>query len=131
LTNLIYIFDTQHEQSEAMAGTTFHFVDTTQTSRAAKKLARSHVMKGKNAGKRFHRRSRLQPAPPMLNAGERTLILRRDLDKSQKEYHYSDEEHAELNSIMDCPSNAILTGLPVEIANPSMEVMNECEVSHP
>ncbi|KAL7943490.1 hypothetical protein V8C42DRAFT_329199 [Trichoderma barbatum] len=108
-----------------MVGTTFYFVDGAQTNSAAKKLIRSHVMKGKNAGKRFHRRSRLQLEPPRLNAGERTIILRRDLDKSQKEYHYSDEEHAELNSLMDCRSSAILTGLPVRISNPSMEIMNE------
>lgn len=124
---MVYTFDPQHEQSEVMAGTTFYFVDGAQTNRAAKKLVRSHVMKGKNAGKRFHRRSRLQPAPPGLNTGERTIILRRHLDKSQKEYHYSDEEHAVLNSIMDCPINAILTGLPVKVTNPSMEIMNECE----
>ncbi|RFU81113.1 hypothetical protein TARUN_1090 [Trichoderma arundinaceum] len=108
-----------------MTGTTFYFVDAAQTGRAAKKLVRSHVMKGKNAGKRFHRRSRLQLAPPRLNAGERTIILRRDLDKSQRECHYSDEEHAEIGSIMDYPSNAILTGLPVKITNLSMEIMNE------
>lgn len=84
-------------------------------------------MKGKNAGKRFHRRSRRQLAPPRLNVGERTIILRRDLNKSQREYHYGDEEHAELNSIMDYPSNAILTGLPIIITKPSMEIMNECE----
>ncbi|EHK20396.1 uncharacterized protein TRIVIDRAFT_48760 [Trichoderma virens Gv29-8] len=72
-----------------MAGTTFFFVDGAQTDRAAKKLVRSHVMKGKNAGKRFHRRSRLQLALPRLHAGERTVILRQDLDKSQKEYHYN------------------------------------------
>ncbi|KAL9473213.1 hypothetical protein ACSS6W_007593 [Trichoderma asperelloides] len=71
-----------------MTGTAFHFVDGIQTNRAAKKLVRSHVMKGKNAGKRFHRRSRRQLAPPRLNVGERTIILRRDLDKSQREYHY-------------------------------------------
>ncbi|KAL7953566.1 hypothetical protein V8C34DRAFT_296612 [Trichoderma compactum] len=72
-----------------MAGTTFYFVDGAQTNRAAKKLARSHVMKGKNAGRKVHRRSRLQLAPPRVNAGERKIILRRDLDKSQKEFHYS------------------------------------------
>ncbi|UKZ73630.1 hypothetical protein TrVFT333_001278 [Trichoderma virens FT-333] len=108
-----------------MAGTTFFFVDGAQTDRAAKKLVRSHVMKGKNAGKRFHRRSRLQLALPRLHAGERAVILRQELDKSQKEYHYSDEEHAELTSIMNCPRNAILTGLPVKITNPSMDIMNE------
>lgn len=84
-------------------------------------------MKGKNAGKRFHRRSRLQLAPTRLNASERTIILRRDLEKSQKEYRYSDEERATLYSILACPSNAILTGLPVKITNPSMEIMNECQ----
>ncbi|KAL7908079.1 hypothetical protein GGI35DRAFT_486222 [Trichoderma velutinum] len=108
-----------------MAGTTFYFVDGAQTNRAAKKLVRSHVMKGKNAGKKFHRRSRLQLAPPRLNAGERTIILRQDLDKSKKEFHYSDEEHAELIAIMEFPRNAILTGLPVNITNFSMEIMNE------
>lgn len=63
----------------------------------------------------------------MPNADERTMILRRHLDKSRKEYRYSDKKHTELTSITDCPSNAILTGLPVTITNPSMEIMNECE----
>lgn len=84
-------------------------------------------MKGKNAGKRFHRRSRLQLAPPRLIASEGTIFLRRDLDKSQKECRYSSEEQAKLSPILVCPSNAILTGLPVRITNPSMEIMNECE----
>ncbi|KAL7935998.1 hypothetical protein V8C35DRAFT_278229 [Trichoderma chlorosporum] len=109
-----------------MTETKFYFVNSSsQTSRATKRLIRSHVMKGKNAGKTFHRRSRLQLAPPGLNVGERAAIFQRDLDKSQKEYHYSDEEHAELNSIMNCPINAILTGLPVKVTSPSMEIMNE------
>lgn len=110
-----------------MEGTTFYFVDCAQTNRAAKKLARSHVMKGKNAGKKFQRRSRLQLAPPRVNAGERKIILRRDLDKSQEEFHYSNEEYAKLMAIMEYPRNAILTGLSVNITNHSMEIMNECE----
>jgi hypothetical protein len=84
-------------------------------------------MKGKNAGKKFHRRSRLQLAPMRLNVGERIITLRRNLDKSQTEYRYSDEEHAKLYSLLECPSNAILTGLPVIITNSSMEIMNECK----
>ncbi|KAL7793963.1 hypothetical protein V8C43DRAFT_280773, partial [Trichoderma afarasin] len=108
-----------------MAGTKFYFVDGAQTNRAAKKLARSHVMKGKNAGKKFHRRSRLQLVPPRVNTGERAIILRRDLDKSQKEFHYSDDEYAKLMAIMEYPRNAILAGLPVNITNHSMEIMNE------
>lgn len=110
-----------------MAGTKFYFVDGAQTNRAAKKLARSHVMKGKNAGKKFHRRSRLQLVPPRVNTGERAIILRRDLDKSQKEFHYSDDEYAKLMAIMEYPRNAILAGLPVNITNHSMEIMNECK----
>lgn len=84
-------------------------------------------MKGKNAGKKFHRRSKLQLAPTRFRASERTIILRRELDKSQTEYRYSDAEYAKLNSILVCPSNAILTGLPVKVTNPSMEIMNECQ----
>jgi hypothetical protein len=38
----------------------FHFVDATTGDRQAKRLARSHVMKGKNAGRKIHRRSRLE-----------------------------------------------------------------------
>ncbi|KAH8812227.1 hypothetical protein F5884DRAFT_784799 [Xylogone sp. PMI_703] len=41
---------------------TFHFVDSTRADRASKRLIRSHVMKGKNTGKRFHRSSRLDLA---------------------------------------------------------------------
>lgn len=82
-------------------------------------------MKGKNAGKKFQRRSRLQLAPPRVNAGERKIILRRDLDKSQEEFHYSNEEYAKLMAIMEYPRNAILTGLSVNITNHSMEIMNE------
>ena len=38
----------------------FLFVDSTSNDRQARKLARSHAMKGKNAGKKIHRRSRLE-----------------------------------------------------------------------
>jgi hypothetical protein len=44
--------------------TTFHFVDARQTDRAAKRRMRSHVMKGKNAGRTIHRRSRLTLTKP-------------------------------------------------------------------
>lgn len=37
---------------------TFYFVDGYQPDRTSKKLMRHHVMKGKNAGKKFHRASR-------------------------------------------------------------------------
>ncbi len=39
----------------------FHFVDTSvEVDRVARKSMRSHVMRGKNAGKTVHRRSRLE-----------------------------------------------------------------------
>ncbi|MBV36668.1 MAG: hypothetical protein CMP47_14640 [Rickettsiales bacterium] len=37
----------------------FAFIDCTKSDRSTKKLVRSHAMKGKNAGKTHHRRSRL------------------------------------------------------------------------
>lgn len=39
-------------------GEKFHFVDGIGADRASKRLMRSHVMKGKNAGKTLHRRTR-------------------------------------------------------------------------
>lgn len=38
---------------------TFLFVDGVNADRASKRLMRRHVMKGKNAGKTFHRPSKL------------------------------------------------------------------------
>jgi hypothetical protein len=37
----------------------YEFIDSTKRDRSTKRLARSHAMKGKNAGKTLHRRSRL------------------------------------------------------------------------
>ncbi|KAJ9632781.1 hypothetical protein H2204_007656 [Knufia peltigerae] len=40
-------------------GKTFAFIDSSKVDRLSQRLVRSHAMKGKNAGKRHHRRSRL------------------------------------------------------------------------
>lgn len=42
----------------------FEFIDSTKSDRLTKRLVRSHAMKGKNAGKKLHRRSRLDLYQP-------------------------------------------------------------------
>ena len=45
----------------------FLFVDGVQADKSSKRLLRRHVMKGKNAGKTVHRRSRLPKCRPKIN----------------------------------------------------------------
>ncbi|VUC25496.1 unnamed protein product [Clonostachys rosea] len=55
----------------------FFFIDGIQADRNAKKQMRRHVMKGKNAGKKFHRPSKLVPAgPQIINTWSRSRVAR-------------------------------------------------------
>ncbi|CAH0058085.1 unnamed protein product [Clonostachys solani] len=55
----------------------FLFIDGIQADRNAKKQMRRHVMRGKNAGKTFHRPSKLVPAgPKILDTWSRSRVAR-------------------------------------------------------
>lgn len=52
-----------------MATQNFQFIDGTKHDRETRRLARSHAMKGKNAGRKLHRRSRKELGPPRPHGG--------------------------------------------------------------
>jgi len=56
----------------------FHFIDYGNSDRDAKRRARSHVMKGKNVGKRLLRRAKLQTA--------RDSKIRKDEESSSRDF---------------------------------------------
>src|ERR1700712_2166697 len=59
---------------------TFHFVDGAQVGRTNRSLIRSHVMKGKNAGRKVHRPSKLMAKrrPDNYNSFQRISCLPKD-----------------------------------------------------
>lgn len=100
----------------------FYFIDGYQPDRTSKKLMRRHVMKGKNAGKKFHRASR------------RTLAINSHQLESTKVGGLDRRPSA--GGISEAPStvdkafgDAILSSsLPmVEVSQSSLKIINQCE----
>lgn len=104
---------------------TFFFIDGIQPDRASKRRMRRHVMKGKNAGKTFHRPSRLGRANHQPN----TTVVPPPLPVSRqpnKQRHYTDWICVSSNTIRSC-GNALLTfSLPVAVSPYSLKIINEC-----
>lgn len=102
-------------------GDTFHFVDALRIDRASKRLARRHVMKGKNAGKTIHRRTQrmgLQRQRPEVTAPSLEQEPRRfDLISPAVTPKY-------LGSQM-----LVLTA-PVDFTAYSLRVINQCMSAH-
>ncbi|CAG9990899.1 unnamed protein product [Clonostachys byssicola] len=77
----------------------FFFIDGIQADRNTKKQMRRHVMKGKNAGKKFHRPSKLVPAgPKIIDTWSRSEVARQfnkgeslslDVDRSFGDAYHS------------------------------------------
>ncbi|KAL6401646.1 hypothetical protein AUP68_15523 [Ilyonectria robusta] len=103
---------------------TFFFIDGIQPDRASKRRMRRHVMKGKNAGKTFHRPSRLGRANHQPN----TTVVPPPLPVSRqpnKQRHYTDWICVSSNTIRSC-GNALLTfSLPVAVSPYSLKIINE------
>ncbi|KAJ5300803.1 uncharacterized protein N7443_005805 [Penicillium atrosanguineum] len=103
----------------------FIFMNGLSNDEESKKLMRRHVMKGKNAGKKLHRRSRLelQVTRSRPNVATDSLHICRDL---REEYHYADWRYVSPDRLSIDFGNAFLTfSLPVEVTPYSLEVINE------
>ncbi len=103
----------------------FFFVDGTQVNKTTRKLMRSHVMKGKNAGRTIHRPSKL------------------DLTKGSP-YHYQplqrdrylpDEDATSAKQIQSYPTviarnigNLFVTlSFPLELTANSLDIISQCQ----
>jgi hypothetical protein len=105
----------------------FHFVDGLSNDEKAKKLMRRHVMKGKNAGKKVHRRSRLDL---QLTRSRPNVKLNPSQIPSNLRQNYS---HADWR----CESPGGLSiefrnlflafSIPMRVTPYSLEVINECK----
>ncbi|EED13788.1 conserved hypothetical protein [Talaromyces stipitatus ATCC 10500] len=104
---------------------TFLFVDGFETGKAARQRIRSHVMNGKNAGKKVHRRSRLGLMPS-------TPYYRRYRTSEQCDSHNVDRESG-MSQGLPCPlTNSRILGdpfrtlsYPVEPTSYSLDIFNE------
>lgn len=97
----------------------FQFVDGgDKVDRVTRKLMRSHVMKGKNAGKKVHRRSRLDLGP------ERTPC--NDASFPNKEARKPNTE--ELGPVTRNLGNILRTfQFPVELSESSLKSIDQCK----
>jgi hypothetical protein len=98
---------------------TFQFVDSSaKVDRVTRKLIRSHVMKGKNAGKTVHRRSRLE-----LGAG-RTPCGDASLPNGEARKRNAEE----LGPVARNLGNVLRTfQFPVELSENSLKIINQCK----
>ncbi|KAH8898898.1 hypothetical protein GQ53DRAFT_878165 [Thozetella sp. PMI_491] len=99
---------------------TFQFVDVTRLDRATRRSMRSHAMRGKNAGKKFHRPSKFD------------LPKRRYSEYArQRSHHAPDEERSTMElkplwtpGIAKSLGNVFLTlSLPLKLREHSLEVI--------
>lgn len=110
--------------------TTFYFVDGRDADRESKRLMRRHVMKGKNAGKRVHRGSRLA-------LQKARAVAAKYPDKPlQPVVHYSYEQrvrdmnwiYLSLGSAARSFGNVLQPfSLPFEVTVESLGVINRCK----
>ncbi|RYP24905.1 hypothetical protein DL767_008529 [Monosporascus sp. MG133] len=99
---------------------TFHFVDGIRGDRVSRRQMRRFVMKGKNAGKTFHRQSRLKLARHQPNTSSALARISGDADKGVL---------ASSTTIERVLGNVFLTlSLPVEFSPHSLKVINECKL---
>jgi hypothetical protein len=106
----------------------FLFVDGVQTSKTARQRIRRHVMNGKNAGKKVHRRSRLDLICP-------TPYYQKHRSIQRLESRDFDEEHSSKEQSLACPimnhrsfGNPFRTlSYPVETTSYTIDVFNQCK----
>jgi len=96
----------------------FQFVDSSaKVDRVTRKLMRSHVMKGKNAGKTVHRRSRLE-----LGAG------RTPCDDASFQNETRKRNSEELGPVPRNLGNVLRTfQFPVELSESSLKNIDQCK----
>lgn len=103
---------------------TFCFVDGITNDEKSKKLMRRHVMKGKNAGRKIQRRSRLDVQVsrnhPRISDDQKNQIGR---------VHHSEWRYLSPKSLSIELGNTFFTlSLPVEVTPYSLDVINKCEL---
>jgi hypothetical protein len=107
----------------------FEFIDSTRHDRLSRRLARSHAMKGKNAGRKLNRRSKF--GPDRLSTGRQTASLHNDvrncIDRDVGGRR-SAVAQSSLGMAYDCFSNQLFSvGLPIEISSHCRYVIKECK----
>lgn len=108
---------------------TFHFVNGITNDEKSKKLMRRHVMKGKNAGKKVHRRSRLDLQVTRSQPNVSDGFSRIDADEREIDHmNHAEWKYLSPSSVSVELGNVFLTlSLPVEITPHSLEVINKCK----
>lgn len=109
----------------------FLFVDGVHTGKTARQRIRRHVMNGKNAGKKVHRRSRLNLIRP-------TPYYQMHRDSHQGESQSVDKEITTNGQSLACPianhrslGNSFRTlPFPVEPTSYTIDVFNQCKQVH-
>lgn len=104
--------------------TTFHFVNGSKVDRNARRLLKSHVMKGKNAGKKIHRQSRLNAVSHNPSRWE-ALQLTHHASHEARLLAYSRSTWPATNS--RALGNVLLTAsYPAQLTPYSTQVVNQC-----
>ncbi|KAH8680749.1 hypothetical protein BX600DRAFT_504504 [Xylariales sp. PMI_506] len=85
---------------------TFRFVDGVQVDKSTRKLMRSHVMKGKNAGKKFHRPSRLEASK---RGQQQSMVLAWPPAKPLKPHEFTSPLHLSPSDIVKNVGNILCT----------------------
>jgi hypothetical protein len=109
----------------------FLFVDGVHIGKSARKQIRRHVMNGKNAGKKVHRRLRLDLIRPTPYYHKREI-------SQQCEHQIVEKQVIRIDQSLACPvmnhrnlGNPFLTlSYPVETTSYTINVFNECKHFH-
>lgn len=112
---------------------TFFFVNGIANDEKSKKLMRRHVMKGKNAGKKIHRRSRLdlQVTQSQFNVSDGPSHIHTERNQFDHMNH-TDWRYLSPDRVSIQHGNIFLTfSLPVEVTPYSLEVINKCGIPKP
>lgn len=107
----------------------FFFIDGIQADKTSKRLMRRHVMKGKNAGKKFQRAPRpgLQGARPWPDAVG-TPVHSRISDIRQELYCVNSEYLPSITADGNLGNANLTLSLPVmDIWSYSLKVIDECK----
>lgn len=109
---------------------TFFFVNGIVNDENSKKLMRRHVMKGKNAGKKIYRRSRLdlQATRRQTNVSDGSSRIYAERNQFDHANH-ADWRYLSFDRVSIQLGNIFSTFyLPVEVTPYSLEVINKCEI---
>jgi hypothetical protein len=106
----------------------YYFIDGIEADRASKKLMRRHVMKGKNAGKTFHRPSRVASEKARRTGtvdGSCAPPAARCCDPEGRYVYWM---HLSARTVVRDVGDMLLPiSLPVEVTPQSLKVINQCK----